>query len=168
MLLGSSVKDIAAETNDLRDEIDVRLRQESWKKVLATLTEREQAVIQGFYWKEMNFAEMGRICKVSRERIRQIFEKGLKKLRHPMITKMMREFDLLICETWHPPLPPPERPCVKREYVPPKPHWVKVEFNAGVPRLVADVFYIWQVKPITRKVYDAWIAQALEENEALH
>lgn len=168
ILLGSSVKDIADETNDLRDDIDARLRRESWERIFSTLTEREVLVIRKIYWDEMNLSEIGKMFGVTRERVRQIHEKGMRKLRHPSRFKMFREFDIPIWENWYQKIPKPTRKGFKKDYVPPKPHWVKVEFNNGVPRLVADVFYIWQVQPITRKVYDAWVSQALEEHEALH
>lgn len=166
ILLGSSVKDIAAETRDLRDDIDEHLRRESWERIFETLTERERIVLKKIYWDEMTLDKIASKYEVSRERVRQIRDKGLRKLRHPLRMEMMRKFDIPIWEKWY---PKKEKPAIlKEDYVRPKPHGVKGEFNNGVPRLVADVFYIWQVKPITRKVYDAWLVQALEEHEALH
>ena len=80
--------------------------------------------------------------------------------------KKMRQFNIPRAEEWC------QRPQLekleKKDLIPTKPKWVKVEFKNGVPYLTADTTYIWQVRPITRHVYNAWITQALEEDETLY
>ena len=51
--------------------------------VLAGLTEREQAVIEMRFKRCMTYEQTGREFNVTRERIRQIETKALRKLRHP-------------------------------------------------------------------------------------
>ena len=53
----------------------------------------------------------------------------------------------------------------KEDYIPIKPEWVKVEYNAGVPYLSAPHHYVWQIRPITHKVYAVWLSQAIQEDE---
>ena len=71
-------------------------RQELARKVLDGLTEREAKVLQlhlglGGETKKHTLAEIGELFGVTRERIRQIKAKAIKKLRHPSRTK-----DLLV------------------------------------------------------------------------
>lgn len=174
-LLPFQGKEVAADIPDLRNVIDERLRLVGWKEVFETLTERERLVIDCHYFKSLTLIEISRKFHVTYERVRQIHMKALRKLRHPKRMDLMRKFDIPIHEEWY--LKKEITTTVKdnttlpeeNEWIPPKPIWVKVDFTEdGVPYLVADVQYIWYVKPVTRKVYDAWIIQALEENEALH
>ena len=64
--------------NTLRDEIS---------SALSTLDEREQKVIRLYFGlgggAEMTLEEIGKQFRLTRERIRQIKEKALRKLRHP-------------------------------------------------------------------------------------
>ena len=73
--------------NSLRDKI---------ADVLDTINERERAVIeQRFGLKDGNprtLEEVGRQFNVTRERIRQIEAKALRKLRHPSRSKKLRDF----------------------------------------------------------------------------
>ncbi|MEG1662484.1 MAG: sigma-70 family RNA polymerase sigma factor, partial [Clostridia bacterium] len=66
-------------------------------EVLSTLTPREQKVIRLRYGLEDNrirtLEEVGKIFNVTRERIRQIEAKALRKLRHPNRMKKLRDFD---------------------------------------------------------------------------
>lgn len=55
----------------------------SLEYVLHTLTEREQLVLDFRYKEELTFEEIGKRFCVTRERIRQIHAKSLRKLRHP-------------------------------------------------------------------------------------
>ncbi len=71
-------------------------------EALATLSEREQKVLKMRFGIDMNaehtLEEVGRVFKVTRERIRQIEAKALKKLRNPIdpsILKGISEADLL-------------------------------------------------------------------------
>ena len=72
------------------------LRQEQIEKILKTLTEREEKVLRlrfgigdGY---PRTLEEVGAIFNVTRERVRQIETKALRKLRHPSRSKKLREF----------------------------------------------------------------------------
>lgn len=69
---------------------------EQINKVLATLTERESKVIQYRFGLEdgwqRTLEEVGQKFGVTRERIRQIEAKALRKLRHPSRSKKLKEF----------------------------------------------------------------------------
>ena len=55
----------------------------SLEYVLRTLTERERRVLDFRYKDGLTFEEIGKRFCVTRERIRQIHAKSLRKLRHP-------------------------------------------------------------------------------------
>ncbi len=64
-------------------------------RVLSTLTEREAKVLRmrfGIDGADHTLEEVGRIFNVTRERIRQIEEKALRKLRHPARSKILKVF----------------------------------------------------------------------------
>lgn len=61
-------------------------RRETLNMALDKLTEREKIVVMdrhGFEGDEMSFAQIGRKHGVSNQRVIQIYEKALRKLRHP-------------------------------------------------------------------------------------
>ncbi len=78
---------VAAMNANLRDSTTV---------VLSTLTPREERVIRMRFGightKEHTLEEVGRAFNVTRERIRQIEAKALRKLRHPRRSKKLRSF----------------------------------------------------------------------------
>ncbi len=57
--------------------------EQSLAYVLAGLSEREQSVIRAYFSEEKTYAEIARCKNVTQERIRQILEKSMRKLRHP-------------------------------------------------------------------------------------
>lgn len=59
------------------------------KKALTILTEREQQVIDAYYRRGLNLEEAGREQNVTRERLRQISAKAVRKLRHPARKKLI-------------------------------------------------------------------------------
>jgi len=65
--------------------------------VLGTLSEREARVIQLRFGiigdKNCTLEEIGRVFKVTRERIRQIESKALRKLRQPSLSRKLRDFN---------------------------------------------------------------------------
>jgi len=65
-------------------------------EVISTLTAREQAVIRKSFGLDdgidLNLAEVGNQYNVSRERIRQILSKALRKMRHPYRTRKLEDF----------------------------------------------------------------------------
>lgn len=70
--------------------------QEKIRKALSTLTPREETVIRLRYGiddnKPKTLEEVGEIFNVTRERIRQIEAKALRKLRHPSRAKTLKDF----------------------------------------------------------------------------
>ncbi len=73
-----------------------QMLQEQMQKVLTTLTEKEEKVLRlrfgigdGY---PRTLEEVGEIFRVTRERVRQIEVKALKKLRHPTRSKKLKEF----------------------------------------------------------------------------
>ena len=87
------------EDNDTPSPIAMSERQMRKKKideVLSTLTPRENEVIRRRYGlddgKPKTLEEVGKEFNVTRERIRQIEAKALRKLRNPMRAKKLRDF----------------------------------------------------------------------------
>ena len=78
------------------DAATYTLLHEQLMEVLDTLTEREQKVLRLRFGLEDGRArtleEVGREFKVTRERIRQIEAKALRKLRHPSRSKVLKDF----------------------------------------------------------------------------
>ena len=72
------------------------LLREQLLEVLDTLTPREEMVLRLRFGlddgKNRTLEEVGREFKVTRERIRQIEAKALRKLRHPSRSKKLRDF----------------------------------------------------------------------------
>jgi len=73
-----------------------RVLREQLEKVLNTLSEREREVLRLRFGLEDGYSrtleEVGHIFDVTRERIRQIEAKALKKLRHPQRNKQLRDY----------------------------------------------------------------------------
>jgi predicted DNA-binding protein YlxM (UPF0122 family) len=63
-----------------------------FEHLLETLTKKEAAVLRCRYWKDQTLEETGRVFDVTRERIRQIEQKALRKLRHPSRSDHIRPF----------------------------------------------------------------------------
>ena len=65
-------------------------------EVLSTLTDREQEVLRLRFGlddgRQRTLEEVGQMFKVTRERIRQIEAKALRKLRHPNRSKRLRDY----------------------------------------------------------------------------
>ena len=66
------------------------------EEVMATLTEREQRVLEMRFGlldgQSRTLEEVGKEFQVTRERIRQIESKALRKLRHPSRSRKLRDF----------------------------------------------------------------------------
>ena len=75
---------------------DQTLLHEQLDEVVSTLTEREQRVIKlRFGWDDgrpRTLEEVGKEFNVTRERIRQIEAKALRKLRHPNRSRKLKDF----------------------------------------------------------------------------
>jgi RNA polymerase primary sigma factor len=78
------------------DHVIVANLKEQTGKVLRTLTPREEQVLKMRFGvgdgSEHTLEEVGRSFNVTRERIRQIESKALRKLRHPSRAKKLRPF----------------------------------------------------------------------------
>lgn len=68
---------------------------------LATLTEREQGVIMHRFQRKLTLAQCGKEYGVTRERIRQIEAKAIRKLRHPTRTNLMKSVPLTELQAMH-------------------------------------------------------------------
>jgi DNA-binding CsgD family transcriptional regulator len=58
------------------------------------LTKREMQVIRMRFWEDLTFEESAVKMGVTRERVRQIELKALRKLRHPTLRAKLREYSL--------------------------------------------------------------------------
>ena len=78
------------------DSVSFRMLKEQLLKVLDTLTPREEKVLRLRYGlddgKPRTLEEVGKEFNVTRERIRQIEAKALRKLRHPSRSKKLKDF----------------------------------------------------------------------------
>ncbi len=92
--LGDFIKDPNAESP--QELVINRRRQETIASVLKTLTPREEAVLNNRFGlggrQEKTLEEVGREFDVTRERIRQIETKSIRKLRHPARARKLRPF----------------------------------------------------------------------------
>ena len=68
---------------------------------LATLTEREQSVIACRFQRKLTLEQCGKEYGITRERIRQIEAKAIRKLRHPSRLNMMRAVPLTELQAKH-------------------------------------------------------------------
>ena len=78
------------------DAAAATLLREQLDEVLSTLTEREQKVLRLRFGlddgRQRTLEEVGREFNVTRERIRQIEAKALRKLRHPSRSRKLRDY----------------------------------------------------------------------------
>ncbi len=75
---------------------DQQLLREEIRKVLSNLTLRERQVIELRFGlvddHDHTLEEVGRKLKVTRERVRQIEERAIRKLRHPQASRILKEY----------------------------------------------------------------------------
>lgn len=87
---------ISDDGETLDDTVSVVLLREQLDEILSTLTQRERTVLSLRYGlldgHERTLETVGKIFHVTRERIRQIEAKALRKLRHPARSKKLRDF----------------------------------------------------------------------------
>jgi RNA polymerase primary sigma factor len=92
--LGDFIPD--EETQAPAEAASMRMLKEHLEGVLGTLTDREEEVLRLRYGLEDGRArtleEVGRVFGVTRERIRQIEAKALRKLRHPSRSKKLKDY----------------------------------------------------------------------------
>lgn len=78
-----------------RDILILRESLEEFERILETLSEREKTIIKLRFYEEKTLRECGEILNLHSERIRQIQNKTLRKLRHPKVNKKIAEcFDI--------------------------------------------------------------------------
>ena len=92
--LGDFIEDLNIQSPD--DSATSESLRESTKDILTTLTARESKVLRMRFGIDMNtdhtLEEVGKQFDVTRERIRQIEAKALRKLRHPSRAEHLRSF----------------------------------------------------------------------------
>ena len=93
-LLGDFIQDTTHPPPD--DMASVQLLKENIKEVLHTLSDREARVLKMRFglngYKPMTLEEVGREFGVTRERVRQIEAKALRKLKHPSRRKKLQDY----------------------------------------------------------------------------
>ncbi len=93
-ILGNFIKDEKMMSPE--EYANAEMLKEELKEVLKTLTEREAKVLELRFGLEdgntLTLEEVGQIFGVTRERIRQIEAKALRKLRHPSRSKKLKDF----------------------------------------------------------------------------
>jgi|GEM_PF-104812 len=85
---------------DVIEYIDIKFEEDTYslmlkekiEDVMENLTEREKKTLKLRFGQEKTLAEIGQEFGLTRERIRQIEEKALKKLRHPAHSKKLRDY----------------------------------------------------------------------------
>jgi len=92
--LGDFIED--EEAQEPMDAAAREMLREAVKNALAVLSEREREVLEMRFGlvdgKEHTLEEVGQHFNVTRERIRQIESKALRKLRHPTRSRYLRDF----------------------------------------------------------------------------
>ena len=94
-MLGSIIPDTVVSDEDVFQTTHDKMLGEVLSDVLSTLTPREESVLKlryGFNGRERTLEEVGREFNITRERVRQIEEKALRKLRHPSRSKKLKEY----------------------------------------------------------------------------
>lgn len=94
----NTIGDIVPDEHSLSpgDEIERDLLRQEVRKVLDGLNPRERQVIELRFGlvddHDHTLEEVGRRLKVTRERVRQIEERAIRKLRHPQMSRVLREY----------------------------------------------------------------------------
>ena len=81
--------------DSVENTADRSILREVMEEAFSVLTPREEAVIRfryGFGCKPHTLEEVGKIFHITRERVRQIESKALRKLRRPSVAKYIRDF----------------------------------------------------------------------------
>jgi len=82
--------------DDIEEKVSYIMMSAQLHEVLETLTEREQRVLELRYGlkggEAKTLEEVGNAFNVTRERVRQIEAKALRKLRHPSQSRKLRDY----------------------------------------------------------------------------
>lgn len=91
------IPEVLISDNDIEEQVAENTLIVQLTEIIGTLTEREQEIIKHRYglmgYREKTLEEIGVKYKVSRERIRQIEAKALRKLRHPSRARKIKGFE---------------------------------------------------------------------------
>ena len=93
----STLGDFIPDANSAKpeEEVEQLMFNEAIDKALSVLTPREEKVIRlrfGLGGETHTLEEVGRMMNVTRERIRQIESKALRRLRHPSVIRLIRDY----------------------------------------------------------------------------
>jgi len=94
----STLGDIIEDMHDRGpvEKTDQQLLREEIRKVLGQLTVRERQVIELRFGlvddHDHTLEEVGKKLKVTRERVRQIEERAIRKLRHPQASRILKDY----------------------------------------------------------------------------
>lgn len=94
-LLGSMSPNTVVSDEDALQAIYDKMLSEAIADILKSLTPREEAILKlryGFDGPEQTLEQVGNKYNITRERIRQIETKALRKLRHPPQSKKLRDY----------------------------------------------------------------------------
>ena len=125
--------------SSVEDVVEQTFLRESLENVLSTLTPREEKILRlrfGFDdGIERTLEDVGKMFNVTRERIRQIENKALRKLRHPSRTKHIRDFYSLETKktsSENQPRPTQQVPAPERQSKEPFDHFSDREFDTKI------------------------------------
>lgn len=125
--------------SSVEDMVEQTFLRESLENVLSTLTPREEKILRlrfGFDdGIERTLEDVGKMFNVTRERIRQIENKALRKLRHPSRTKHIRDFYSLETKktsSENQPRPTQQVPAPERQSKEPFDHFSDREFDTKI------------------------------------
>ena len=125
--------------SSVEDVVEQTFLRESLEHVLSTLTPREEKILRlrfGFDdGIERSLEDVGKMFNVTRERIRQIENKALRKLRHPSRTKHIRDFYSLETKktsSENQPMPTQQVPAPERQSKEPFDHFSDREFDTKI------------------------------------
>ncbi len=92
----NTVGDFVPDGTDLEEDVTERMAAEQMRRVLWELVDslegQQPEVIRCRYQQNMKLDEIGQVCGMNRERVRQIEAKALRKLRNPARSKHLRPF----------------------------------------------------------------------------
>ena len=76
----------------VEEEVEENLRNSTLERVLNTLTERERTVLKLRFFDLLTLEDTGKVISVTKERVRQIEAKALRKMRHPSRSYILKGF----------------------------------------------------------------------------
>lgn len=83
------ISDTTAYPYDTREIVEYSLMRDALEEQLDTLLPREALILRLRFFDELTLKQIGEICKVTPERIREIEAKALRKLRYPSRAKKL-------------------------------------------------------------------------------